>query len=248
MKRRTRPGWHVRWVDLAFALALGAQPAHAAVVELADCAAVSASEAAARHRLVADVDCSDAGGAVLVLARGGMLELGDRTLRGVTVRCLGNCRVVGPGTIAAGGVVGAGRVLLRRVAVDGSPGDGVVARNARGTARVTMIDSVVRNSAADGVEFDRRATIVRSQIVGNGQHGIAVSRHDGNDCARGRLAAKASVLADNGRDGDCGEAEVCADVAACTPREAKLAATTCGHSRQLGSGMPGSSCGVCDFD
>lgn len=139
-------------------------------------------------------------------------------------------------------------MLLRRVTVVGSPAGGVVASNHDGTARVTLVDSVVTSSAGNGVEFDRRATIVRSQIVGNGQHGIAVSRHEGSDCMRGRVSAKASTFTDNGRDGDCGDAEVCADVATCSRREAQLAASSCGRSRQLGSGMPGSSCGVCDFD
>lgn len=248
MKRSTRSGWTVvRWIDLAFGIAIAGalSPAHAAVVDVADCGALAAGDPASRVRVVADLECP---GAVLALAKGGMLELGDHALRGVAVHCLDSCRVVGPGTIDAGGIVGEGRVLLRRVTVARSPADGVVARNHGGTARVTLVDSVVTGSAGNGVEFDRRATILRSQVVGNGRHGIVVSRREGNDCMRGRVSAKGSTFTGNGRDGDCGEAEVCADVATCSTREAQLAASSCGHSRQLGSGMPGGSCGVCDFD
>jgi hypothetical protein len=156
--------------------------------------------------------------------------------------------VFGVGTIADGGVTGGGRVVVRRVTVVGSPGDGVVATNRAGSGRVTLVDTTVADSAGNGVEFDRKATFVRSHVVRNGRHGVAVSQRATNDCARGRIAAKASSFHDNGRDGDCGTMEVCADVAACTVREAKLAQSTCDHSRQLGSGIPGRACGVCDFD
>ncbi len=139
-------------------------------------------------------------------------------------------------------------VILWRVAVDASPGDGVVVTNSKGKGRVTLVDVAITNSAGNGVAFDRRATIIRSQVSDNGQHGVVV-RNDGvNDCARGRISARASLFMNNGRDGDCGSAEVCADVATCSAREAQLSDSTCARSRQLGSGMPGSTCGVCEFD
>jgi hypothetical protein len=221
---------------------------HAAFVEVGDCQSLTAASAASHVRLIADVDCWAEEGAALVLAPAARLELRSHTLRGVEVLCPGDCRVLGPGTIANGGVVGEDRVVLRRVNVSGSPGDGVVASNPAGTGRVTLIDSTVADSAGTGVEFDRRANFQRSHVVRSGRHGVAVSTRAGNDCERGRISAKASTFHGNGRDGDCGSAEVCADVAACTAREAQLRYSTCDHSRQLGSGLPGSACGVCDFD
>ena len=232
---------------LMAALGATAAPVGAATVELAGCESIVAAEAG-RYLLTGDVVCTTEDRPTLLIRNGGLLELGDHTLAGVDVRCAGACRVLGPGTIDGGTVTSAGRLLLRRVAVTNSPDVGVRVREPRGRGRVTIIDSTIAGSAGHGIEFDRRATIVRSEIYGNGQHGIAVSTRDGNDCARGRVSAKASRFVDNGRDGDCGSAEVCADVATCTAREAKLADSNCHHSRQLGSGMPGSSCGVCDFD
>ncbi|MEO6027289.1 MAG: hypothetical protein ABIR79_10530 [Candidatus Binatia bacterium] len=219
----------------------------AAFVEVGACDALSAARAASHVRLIADVDCSTEE-AALLLSPAGRLELRSHTLRGVEVLCLGDCRVFGPGTIENGGVAGGGHVVVRRVTVSGSPGDGVVASNPAGSGRVTLIDSTIADSFGTGVEFDRRASFQRSHVVRSGRHGVAVSMRAGNDCARGRIAAKASTFQDNGRDGDCGSAEVCADLATCTAREAQLRYSTCDHSRQLGSGLPGSACGVCDFD
>jgi hypothetical protein len=223
-------------------------PAVAAIVEVSDCDTLATAAASTRYRLVGDVDCSGREGQALTLPVGGMVELRDHTLHGVEIQCGGTCKIVGPGTIDGAGIVGTGRLILRSVTVQGSLGDGVVAINRNGKGKVTIIDSTIAGSAGNGVTFDRRASVIRSNVVGNALHGVAVSQDARNDCARGRVIAKASRFADNGRDGDCGPAEVCADVATCTAREAKLSATTCEHSRQLGSGMPGSSCGVCDFD
>jgi hypothetical protein len=236
------------WLGLMGGTLLAIAPAQAAFVDVADCGALTTPSEERHYRLVGDVDCSADEDAALVLPDGGKLELRGFTLRGVDVMCLGDCRVSGFGTIEEGTVIGEGRVVVRRVSVNGSPGDGVVASNRRGSGRVTLIDTTVADCAGNGVEFDRKATLVRSHLVRNGQHGIAVSTQATNDCARGRIVAKVSSFHDNGRDGDCGTTEVCADVAACTVREAKLVASTCDHSRQLGSGIPGTACGVCDFD
>jgi hypothetical protein len=229
-------------------LAIAPSLVHAAFVDIGDCAALATASDERSLRLVGDVDCTAADDASLVLPDGGRLELQGFTLRGADVVCLGDCRVLGFGTIEGGGVIGDGRVVVRRVNVIGSRGDGVVASNHAGSGRVTLIDTTVADSAGNGVEFDRKATLVRSHVVRNGRHGIVVSQRATNDCSRGRIAAKVSSFRDNGRDGDCGTMEVCADVAACTVREAKLAYSTCDHSRQLGSGIPGRACGVCDFD
>jgi hypothetical protein len=229
-------------------LAIAPAGVQAAFLEIADCATLATSADERRLRLVADVDCSAEEDAALVVPEGGRLELRGFTLRGVDVMCLGDCRVFGFGTIEDGGVIGEGRVVVRRVNVLGSPGDGVVASNHDGSGRVVLIDATVTDSAGNGVEFDRKATVVRSHVVRNGRHGIVVSQRATNDCARGRIAAKVSTFHDNGRDGVCGATEICADVAACTVREAKLARSSCDHSRQLGSGLPGRACGVCDFD
>lgn len=250
MRRRTLRGSSFGWWGSVLAMTLGATagPVAASTVDLAGCESIVATDAA-RYTLAGDVVCTTEERPVLTIRNGGRLDLADHTLAGVDVRCAGSCRVVGPGTIDGGSVTSAGRLLLLGVAVMNSPTDGVIVREPRGRGRVTIVDSTIAHSAGNGVEFDRRATIVRSAIHGNGLHGVAVSTRDGNDCARGRLTAKASSFVDNGRDGDCGPAEVCADVATCTTREAKLgSSSSCQHSRQLKSGMPGSSCGVCDFD
>ena len=249
MRRCTRRGTALGlWGStVAFMLGATAGPVAAGFVELVGCESLATADGA-RFVLTGDVVCTTEDRPTLAIRNGGLLELGDYTLAGVDVRCEGNCRIVGPGTIDGGTVQSAGRLLLRRVSVTNSPEDAVVVREPRGRGRVTIIDSTITGSAGNGIEFDRRATIVRSDISANGQHGIAVSTRNGNDCARGRVSAKASRLVDNGRDGDCGSAEVCADVATCTTREAKLSASDCHRSRQLGSGTPGSTCGVCEFD
>ena len=239
-----------QWLGLKGGALLAIMPgtAQGAFVDVVDCGALTTPSEERHYRLVGDVDCSSLEDAALVLPDGGRLELRGFTLRGVDVMCLGDCRVFGFGTIEDGTVIGEGRVVVRRVAVAGSRGDGVVASNRHGSGRVTLIDTTVADSAGNGVEFDRKATLVRSHVVRSGLHGVAVNTRATNDCARGRINAKASSFHDNGKDGDCGTMEVCADVAACSTREAKLAKSSCDHSRQLGSGLPGSACGVCDFD
>ena len=90
--------------------------------------------------------------------------------------------------------------------------------------------------------------IIRSKIVGNGRHGVSVSLQTFNDCKRGRIRSLGSEVSGNGVHVTCGIDEVCADVASCARRGASLRVTGCNTSYELGSGMPGRSCGVCTLD
>lgn len=216
--------------------------AFASVVEIADCDQLVGAPDANRYRLVADVDCSAHEDAALTVPNGSGVRLDGHTLRAADVLCVGKCRIDGPGTLDGGGVLTRDRAIVRRVDVVGSPGDGVEA------GRATIIDSLVAESAENGIEVDRHAKLVRTTVTRNRANGVAVSKRAGNDCGRGRIIAFASTVMANGADGDCGTDEICADVAACDVRGTKLHATVCDHSRQLGSGFPGSSCGVCSLD
>lgn len=220
----------------------------ASVIDIADCGQLLNAADANRYRLVADVDCSQERDPVLTVPSGSTVRLDGHTLTGADVFCIGKCRVTGPGTIEAGGVLTADRAVVRRVQIVGSPVDGVLATNDRGNARVTLVDSSVTDCAENGVVADRHAKLLRSTVMRNGRNGVAVSREETNDCARGRITAWGSMVLGNGIDGDCGEAETCADVAACDVRGAKLHTTECDRSRQMGSGMPGKSCGLCALD
>jgi hypothetical protein len=90
--------------------------------------------------------------------------------------------------------------------------------------------------------------VIRSRIVGNGRHGVAVSLQSANDCKRGRIRSWGSAINGNGLDVACGVDEVCADVASCARRGPTLRETQCDTSYALGSGMPGRSCGACTLD
>jgi hypothetical protein len=75
---------------------------------------------------------------------GSVLELGGYTLSNGDVLCAGTCQIRGPGTISGGGVIGNDKVTVVGTTITGSPSDGVLAINARGHARATIIDSVIR--------------------------------------------------------------------------------------------------------
>ena len=49
------------------------------------------------------------------------------TLTNGDVLCAGRCRIVGPGTITGGGVIGNGKVTVLRTTITGSPSNGVLA-------------------------------------------------------------------------------------------------------------------------
>jgi len=220
----------------------------ASVIEISDCAQLVQLEDANRYRLAADVDCTQESDRVLTVPIGGTLLLDGHTLTGADVFCIGKCRVTGPGRIEGGGILTDDRAIVRAVDIFGSPSSGVVASNHRGSGRVTLVDSTVSLCAEYGVVVDRHAKLIRSTVMHNGLHGVSITKHVSNDCDRGRIVAWESDVRVNGVEGDCGDDEICADFATCDARGAKLHGTVCNHSRQIGSGMPGHSCGVCDFD
>jgi hypothetical protein len=66
-------------------------------------------------------------------------------------------------------------------------------------------------------------------------------------CVDGKLTVKATMLSGNGLDATCGVTQACADVGSST--EPRLdASSVCGTSYVSGSGMPGSSWGICTLD
>jgi hypothetical protein len=222
--------------------------AFARTVEVTDCRARVTGEASSRYVLTGDVDCADESVPAIVLASGDSLELDGHTLSDGDVVCSGSCRIVGPGTIVRGGVTAGGRVVMLRTTITGSPSNGVLATNGKGRARATIIDSSITGSALTGVEADRMMRIIRSRIVGNGRHGVAVALQPSNDCMRGRIRSRLSTISGNGLADACVATEVCADVASCARGGSELRGTECGTSYELESGMPGRSCGVCALD
>jgi len=222
------------------------------VVEVTDCARRDAiEEEATRYVLTADVDCMGDPYPVLLLTNHSSLDLAGHTLSNGDVLCSGRCMIHGPGTISGGGVIGNGKVTVIRTTIAGSPSNGVLAINAAGHGRATIVDSVINDNAMTGVEADRMTKIFRSTIVGNGRYGVSVSLQPFNDCTRGRIRSWASEISGNGLDAVCGMSEVCADVAACTGRRNDrplLHRTSCANSYELRSGMPGRTCGLCTLD
>ena len=234
-------------VGLVMLLHGGSADVFARLVEVTDCAGGDAIESATRYVLTADIDCTGEPEPVVALADRSRLYLQGYTLTNGDVLCAGRCRIVGPGTISGGGVIGNGRVTVLRTTITGSPSNGVVATNTAGHGRATIVDSVIADNAMTGVEADRMTTLVRSRISGNGRHGVAVSLQAFNDCKRGRIRSWGSTVIDNGRDTACA-GEVCADVATCARRGLALHTSGCDTSYELGSGMPGRNCAVCMLD
>jgi hypothetical protein len=223
--------------------------AFAPSVEVRDCAgAVPTEKRGTRYVLTTDIDCTDKPDPWLALASHSVLDLRGYTLSNGDVLCAGTCRIVGPGTIRGGGVIGNGQVTVRRTTITGSPSNGVLAINAKGRAGAMIVDSVISSNAMTGVEADRTARIIRSKISENGRYGVAVSVQAFNDCTRGRIRSWHSTISGNGLDVACGTSVVCADVASCARHQPSLHATQCDTSYELGSGMPGRSCGVCTRD
>src|SRR4030095_4593486 len=127
-------------VGLVMLLHVGSADVSARLVEVTDCAGRDAIESATRDVLTTDIDCTGEADAVLVLADRSRLYLQGYTLTNGDVLCAGRCRIVGPGTISGGGVIGNGQVTVLRTTITGSPSNGVLATNTAGHGRATIVD------------------------------------------------------------------------------------------------------------
>jgi hypothetical protein len=232
--------------SIATALLLVPAMTWAGLVEVNTCG----QEFRGRGFLTADLDCTGFADHAVIIERG-RLELRGFTLTGGNaygVRCIGSCKIVGPGTITRSGLDGVRvqrRVTILNVNITNNDSDGVDARNNRGNAGAVVKESVITGNGSSGVQADRRAKLFATTISANGQHGVEIGKFR---CDRPtRLLVRDSTIVGNGVDVTCGVSRTCADVATCdTPRLSGV--SSCQTSYDLSSGFPGSSWGVCSLD
>ena len=138
-----------------------------------------------------------------------------------------------------------GRLSAANSTFDGNVGDGV-----RGAGRTRLKgggaagngSAGVRTSSVDGC----RVSLVVADVTGNGEYGAFLGDAEA-PCPNGRFKAQRSTLVGNDVSSDCGVTIACADIAAATLPNV-VGDSTCEHSYVAGSGLPGSSWGVCGLD
>ena len=187
--------------------------------------------------LTGDLSCP--GIAPLTFGSNVTLDLNGFTLSvpdGIAVNCLRKCTVNGPGRIEAlGGVYTARRTVVSGVTLVGTP----ILPNAVGIG-IHAAKLFVENTTVENFSIGITATnasIASSSITGNGESGMEVGFHPWSTppeapCGGGKLRLVDSVVTGNviaPRDGECGGANPCADIASCRrPRVDEL--SSCGTS------------------
>lgn len=261
---------HIGWIG---ATTLVAGLAVAAPVPVTVCGQVVTGSGV----LVAHLDCSAQAGEAVKLS--GRLDLAGFTLTGNAafdvVRCqVGQCTVVGPGTVTGGadgvrsdrgarveggaivtgntdaGVRSDGSAKVLDSTVSGNDGDGV-----RSSARATVLRSTVSGNSGDGVRANKSAAIKDSTVGGNDGNGIdsdltakAVRSNvtgNGMDGLKGqRVVLANSTATGNGISAECGVTDDCADLASAV-RPSVGGTSSCGTSRDTENG---GTWGVCAND
>jgi len=151
-------------------------------------------------------------------------------MRGCTVRDNGDTGIYGYG------------VTILDSTITGNGGDGIVVASAAGDVfgKAKVKRSTVSGNAYSGVVSDDVASVSASFVEANGFFGVVAV---GDRPAR----VAASRVAGNGVDVACGVGSPCADIAG-TELPQIGSKTVCDTSYQYGSGVPGSSWGICALD
>ncbi len=246
-------GTVVRLVAVGSLLLGTAVPASARPQIELTCSAIGTDNAAQTYFLAGDLDCSGMGSFVQ-LTSSDRLELRGYTLTGMHVTASGNTKILGPGTIAGAPNDcirhSAGQLRVEDVTITGCTRYGIV--SLAGKMKVT--DSTITGNGIDGLAAYRAILLDGVTVTGNGRYGVS-TRPDGvvpggapcTETAKATIKGRSATLTGNGTGGDCGVTETCADVATCG-RLPKLKGSTCEHSYQLESGVPGTPLGICTLD
>ena len=232
---------------LAAGLALSARRAVAGSTNVSKCSSVIVR---GRSVLTRDLDCTSVYPSTGVLIDHGTLFLNGHTLitSGTTaVDCIGNCRIVGPGTITGdgNGVYGRKSVSIRDVDFSVTVG-AIAAFNAKGTGKVKL-SNVTITGGIGGVYTDGAARIEDSTIAIAGGVGVSSGTTDATGCiTKGTVLLRSSSV--TGSTAGCGPDVACADIASCSAPNIQDG-STCETSCQLGgSGPTCTPWGVCSAD
>jgi Right handed beta helix region len=219
---------------------IGVQPLRAAT-EVTSCD----QEYRGRAYLSGDLDCSGSVSKHVVFNGRGKLDLRGFTLTGGVV-CT-NCTIKGPGTITGSpdaGVRAVNKATIVNVTITANGGDGVEAHRINpANASVVVRDSIITDNMFYGIDTDRKATVRNSVISGHGLDGLHL------ECSgSGRATLRDATFGDNGHDPVCGVFVTCADIATCDNSPRRIGTLTCESSYVLGSGVPGTTFGICSLD
>jgi hypothetical protein len=169
------------------------------------------------------------------------------------VLCAGSCKVDGPATIRGNesGIWHGGKAIVRNVTITGNSFRATDGSNVAGNTRIDLYDSTITNNGA-GIYAQGNVKIVDSTVTGNGLYGVSAgdveNTPSSSHCEQKALVMLVgSTVTGNGTNPNCGNTDPCFDVGSClvAPR---LKETTCGHSYQQASGIPGDDWDVCALD
>jgi hypothetical protein len=240
---------YARVAALSWIATLGlALPVWAAAVPITYCGQIVRG----RGYLTGNLDCSGFVGHAVILERG-KLDLKGFTMRGAAfygVHCQSSCQINGPGTIAENGLDGVHAenwAIVRDAVITRNGLSGVSAHNINGGTRLVIRNATITENGLNGIEADNLAVLRDSNISNNGQSGINVGVQFCD--TGGRVILVRTTATGNG--GSCDGSSVCADLDTCgrNNSEPRLRnESQCNTSHVRGSGIPGTTWGICSLD
>lgn len=247
---------HLLGRAFALVLTVGAMPAFAGRIAISSCGDGQTIQGNAF--LTADLDCT--GRAFHAIEIVGKLNLNGHTITAgshrLAVHCLGNCSVVGPGTITSDdglGVLGRRNLTVKNVTFTGVH-TAITAIDTQGKGRA-VIQNCTITDVATGVLAAVPLRMSDTVITGARQSGIALGKSDGGECAAVRASLKRSSISGSGSDPLCGVDTSdlghtgfnCADILACgaPPR---LSDSTCETSCSNSTAPTCAPWGICSSD
>jgi hypothetical protein len=162
------------------------------------------------------------------------------------IQSAGTCKVTGPMVISGnlgGGIRAAAKLTVRNVSIINNSYEAINAANGAGSSSVDLREVVVTGNDF-GVSAQSRAKIRYTTISNNARGGLSVGSYQ---CpSKTAVGIKGSTISNNANDASCGVTRACADIDTCTPP--RVGYTTCDHSHDLDSGVPGTDWDVCASD
>jgi hypothetical protein len=247
---------HLLLSMLVSVLALGAVPAFAAPVAISAC---GQGQTITGHAvLTADLDCTGTPSHAVEII--GKLDLNGHTIKAssqrLAVHCLGNCSVIGPGTITSDdglGVLGRRNLIVKNVTFHGVH-TAITAVDTVGKGRA-VIQGCTITDVDTGILAAVPVRMADTIVSGARQSGIALGKRDGTECAAVRATVKRSSISGSGTDPRCGVDTTdlgytgfnCADVLACA-KPPRLVHSTCATSCSNARAPTCAPWGICSAD
>ena len=142
-----------------------------------------------------------------------------------------------------GGIRAAAKLTVRNVSIINNSYDAIDAANNAGSSSVDLRDVIVTGNDF-GVSVQSRAKILYTTISNNARGGLSVGSYQ---CpSKTAVGIKGSTIINNANDAACGVTKACADIDSCT--KPRVGYTSCDHSHDLDSGIPGADWDVCGLD